>query len=269
MPSTPTATTSRNATTRPLALACALVAALALSACTKDPKKVAAEAVADGSMLKQVRALVDGRQQCARLLFGWEPFALTGPEDLDLPSVRALINAGLIEPVPGQTAGESLKYRSAAAAQEHVRKRPLNQEQQTLDLCYGKRQVTRVWLDEKWSDYGSTPYVQYAFRIVDPAPWVTPAMRQSFPFLERALSTELVSQDMVPVKDGKAEMSMPLENLQLPDGMVEAFDFCPAGAAKPNERCQRAEAQRLEWQKQREKEQEKVPQAPPAQQLLR
>ena len=269
MPSTPAAMTSRNALTRPFALACALVAALALPACTKDPKKAAAEAVADGSMLKQVKALVDGRQQCARLLFGWEPFELTGPEDLELPSVRALIDAGLIEPVPGQAAGASRKYRSAAAAQAHVRKRPLNQEQQTLDLCYGKRQVTRVWVDEKWSDYGSTPYVQYAFRIVDPAPWVTPAMRQTFPVLERALSTELVSQDMVPVNDGKAELSMAQEYLQFPDGTIEAFDFCPAGAAKPNARCQRAEAQRQEWQREREKAEKQAQQAPPAQQLLR
>ena len=269
MPSTPTTLHAHRPALRRFAVVGALIAVVALAACTKDPKKAAADAVADGSMLKQVKALVDGRQQCARLLFGWEPFELTGPEDVDLPSVRALIDAGLIEPVPGQAAGESINYRSASAAQAQVRKRPLNQQQQTLDLCYGKRQVTRVWLDEKWSDYGSTPYVQYAFRIVDPAPWVTPAMRQTFPFLERALSTELTSQDMVPVNDGKAEMSMPLENLQFPDGTIEAFDFCPAGAAKPNERCQRAEAQREEWKREREKAEKQAQQTPPAQQLLR
>jgi hypothetical protein len=269
MPSTPAALPAHRPQLRRLAVTGTLLAALALSACTKDPKTAVAEAVADGTMLKQVKALVDGRPQCARLLYGWEPFALTGPEDLDLPSVRALIDAGLIEAIPDQAAGQSQRWRSAAAAQAQMRQRPLNQEQQTLDLCYGKRQVTRVWLDEKWSDYGSIPYVQYAFRIVDPAPWVTPGMRQTFPFLERALSTELISQDMVPVKDGKAEMSMPLENLQLPDEMIEAFDFCPAGVAKPNERCQRAEAQRQAWKREQEKEAEKARQTLPPMQLMR
>ncbi len=263
MPSTPTATTSHNSMTRPLALACALAAVLVLAACTKDPKEAAAQAVADGTMLKQVKALVDGRPQCARLLYGWDPFDLIGPEDLELASVRALIGAGLIEPAPDQASGKPMTYRSAAAAQAQMRKRPLSKEQQTLDLCYGKRQVTRVWLDEKWSDYGSIPYVQYAFRIVEPAPWVNPAMRQTFPFLDRALTTELVSQDMLPVKDGKVEMSAQMDNLQFPDEMMEVFDFCPEGVAQPSERCQRAEAQRQEWKREQEREKEQAPQQKP------
>jgi hypothetical protein len=243
---------------RTSALAGLLLVALALAACTKDPKEAAADAIADGSMLRQVRALVDGRPQCARVLYGWEPFELIGPEDLDLPSVRALIDAGLIEPSPNQAADRASNrpptYRSAATAQAQMRKRPLNRELQTLDLCYGKRQVTRVWLDQKWSDYGSLPYVQYAFRIAEPAPWVTPAMRQTFPFLDRALSTELESQDMLPVKDGKVEMSMPMDDLQLPDAMIESFSFCPDAVAKPTERCRRAEAQRQEWRRKGEQE---------------
>lgn len=262
MPSTPAATTSRHPLSRPLALAAALAAVLALSACTKDPKEAAAQAVADGTMLKQVKALVDGRPQCARLLYGWDPFELIGPEDVDLPSVRALIDAGLIEPVPDKASGTRPIYRSAAAAQAQMRKRPLNSEQQTLDLCYGKRQVTRVWVDEKWSANSLLPYVQYAFRIVEPAPWVTPAMRQTFPFLDRALTTELVSQDMLPVNDGKVELSMPMDNLQFADDMMEGFSFCPEGVAKPDARCQRAEAQRQEWKRQQDKEQEKVQQPP-------
>lgn len=271
MPSTPVSMKQRASRSRPLAFVGVLIAAIALSACTKDPKTAAANAVADGTALKQVKALVDGRPQCARVLYGWEPFDLTGPEDLELPSLHALIDAGLIEPVPDQPPGKTPLYRSAAnpEVQAQVRKRPLNQEQQTLDLCYGKRQVMRVWVDEKWSDYGSLPYVQYAYRIVEPPKWVTPHMRQTFPFLERALSTELVSQDMLPVKDGKVEMSMPMENVQFSDDMIEVFSICPEGVANPVERCQRVEAQRLEWQKQREKAQENVPQAPPAQQLLR
>ncbi|QEI05241.1 hypothetical protein FXN63_04865 [Pigmentiphaga aceris] len=266
MPSTPTTKQYRNASWRPLATIGVLSVAVALAACTKDPKIAAAEAVADGTALKQVKALVDGRAQCARVMYGWEPFDLTGPEDLELPSMRALMDAGLIERTPNQPAGERPTYRSTATpeVQAQVRKRPLNQEQQTLDLCYGKRQVTRVWVDEKWSAHGSIPYVQYAYRIVEPPKWATPHMRQTFPFLERALTSELVAQDMLPVKDGKVEMSLPMENVQFDDDMIEVFSICPDGVANPGERCQRVEEQRLKWKQEREKEEKE--QASPAQQ---
>ena len=232
----------------------AIIAALALAAlagCTKDPKEAAARAVADGTALKQVKALVDGRAQCARMLFGWEPIDMIDAEDVALPAMQALIGAGLLEPVPDQSTQDQPVYRSSAAAQPFVRKRPLNAEKETLDLCYGKRQVTRVWVDEKWTDYGSLPYVQYAYRIVDPAAWVTPAMRRTFPFLEYVLGTELVSQDMMPVKDGEVTMSLPMDDIMYPEDTIATFSFCPDGVEAPVGRCLRVEEQRMDHRKQR------------------
>lgn len=240
------------------ALAGTLLAVLTLVACTKDPKEATAEAVADGTAFKEVKALVDGRPQCARVMSGWEPIDMIDAEDVALPAMRALIDAGLLEPMPEQSTAERPVYRSTVAAQPFARKRPLNDEKVILDLCYGKRQVTRVWVEEKWTS-STVPYVQYAFRVVEPAPWVTPSMRQTFPFLDYVLNNELVSQDMLPVRDGKITMSLPMDDLQLPNDMIETFSLCPEGVANPVDRCRQVEEWRKEWRREQEERQRQTP----------
>ncbi len=94
----------------------------------------------------------------------------------------------------------------------------------TLKLCYGRRQVTNVWLEGR----PGLPSLRYAYRLVDRAPWtLRPEVRRLYPFLDLAFGRTFEPQDLIVLENGRWTPSVLNPNVQLNGGVATVFGYCP------------------------------------------
>ncbi|MDQ0248142.1 hypothetical protein J2W22_000189 [Sphingomonas kyeonggiensis] len=175
----------------------ALIAALALMGCGRDPFADAQRAIDDGSARAAIQKQLDGYRQCAGLLNGFLPLDM--PVDKGAappPGVAALVELGLIRPA-------GMGYAPTALARPQLKLRDIGADKKPVELCYGRRVVTGLKMKPR--DAGDTvPQLLYRFRIVDAPAWARdPRITRSFAGMNEALAREHVARDLVMYRDGK------------------------------------------------------------------
>lgn len=219
-----------------------VLVATALAACTPEPQTVAARSIKDGSAKAALQAYFDDHPQCAGVLSGTVPLGLNSESAADSsPGEAALFEAGLLQerPKPELTITDASPLADRMLATYRRFAEPTPQASRwfrtdrlgavpKLSLCYGRREVTRVWTEPGDGLYG--PTLHYAFRLVDVAPWTArPEMRRAFPFLDHVIGRELTGGEQMIVLDGdRWRLSHLYPHIVLPDGEIEAFLHCPA-----------------------------------------
>lgn len=175
----------------------ALIAALALMGCGRDPFADAQRAIDDGSARAAIQKQLDGYRQCAGLLNGFLPLDI--PVDKGAappPGVAALVELGLI-----RQAG--VGYEPTALARPQLKVREIGADKKPVELCYGRRVVTELKMKPR-DPSDITPQLLYRFRIVDAPAWARdPRIARSFAGMPEALVREHVSRDLVLYDDGK------------------------------------------------------------------
>lgn len=215
----------------------ALAVILLLAACAPDPREQARRSIDSGAAVAEIQAYFDrnaqGRPlgQCAAVLTGAAPIQISD-RTARLDTVRALIDAGLLEAVPGAPKGE-VRLAPAAKARPFWRERRRGTVgPPSAELCYARRRITRAWLV---GEDGKT--LNFAYRLVDAPAWTSdPRLRAAFPFLAPALSQELVATGIAPFRDGHWFLDLADEGITLP-GQDEGFYACPDGRERPDPGC--------------------------------
>ncbi|PXA99253.1 hypothetical protein DMC47_04265 [Nostoc sp. 3335mG] len=223
-------------------VALALVGAWSIYQWYRDPIRLAQGAVDDGSAAKLLSAQLAKQRACAPLLDGVEPFE-SYRDPATLPSVQALLAAGLIEPVPAGERPEGVRnplFRTTRAAAPYLSFRKAG-DRRFVELCYGRPKLGWVYLETDGSTHPS-PMMRFKYFIGDRPAWADRAdMRAAFPFLNeltgepvlhylgirfRGTGTPVVSDTMV-----SPEMDV--------DAAVSGFSFCPPEASAQPDACKR------------------------------
>ncbi|MEH0198447.1 hypothetical protein V7S57_14045 [Caulobacter sp. CCNWLY153] len=215
----------------------ALLLALLLAACAPSPEEQARRSIDSGQAVAEIQTFFDARAQglplgqCAAVLTGVSPIEISD-RTARLDTVRALVEAGLLEEVAGAPAGE-VRLAPARKAAHWFRVRTPNPAlPSSIELCYARRKITRAWLV---GENGKT--LNFAYRLVDAPAWTNdPRMRAAFPFLEPALTKELVATGIAPFRDGRWFLDLADEGITLP-GQDEGFYACPDGRERPDPGC--------------------------------
>lgn len=150
---------------------------------------------------------------------------------MDLKGVRALLDAGLLEQDVGAAEGH-VRLRPTAMARPDFRARRNARGKTSAELCYARRQITRVWLV---GDDGKI--LNFAYSLVDSPAWARdPRLQAAFPFLGPALSQELVATGIVPFRDGHWFLDLADQEASLPHHQ-EGFWACPDDEAGSDRGC--------------------------------
>jgi hypothetical protein len=192
-----------------------------LAGCSPDPDKEAQRQIADGRALTALRQHFEARRQCAPVLTSMLPAEMSA-DTVERPSVRALLDNGLLAATPLDDGAIRLTPTPQAARWFQERRsgdgRPV-----ALELCYARRQVTRVW---SAVDGAGQPAARlhYAFRLVDVPAWARDArMSAAFPFLTRALSEEITADETVPYRDGQWDLTLWEPTIRLEGDVIDGF----------------------------------------------
>jgi hypothetical protein len=211
----------------------ASAALLLLAACAPDPREQARRSIDSGEAVREIQAHFDRSPggQCAAVLTGISPIQVSA-RTARLDTARALVDAGLLEEVPGAPAGE-VRLAPTARARPWFRERRANRAlPPSLELCYARRRITRAWLV---GEDGKT--LNFAYRLEGAPPWTAdPRLRAAFPFLGPALSQEMVATGIAPFRDGRWFLDLADEGITLP-GQDEGFYACPDGRERPDPGC--------------------------------
>lgn len=217
----------------------ALLLALLLvpAACAPSPEKQARRSIDSGQAVAEIQTFFDARAQglplgqCAAVLTGVSPIEISD-RTARLDTVRALVEVGLLEEVAGAPSGQVRLAPTRKAAhwfRERARNRALPR---SIELCYARRKITRAWLV---GDDGKT--LNFAYRLEGAPPWASdPRMRAAFPFLEPALTQELVATGIAPFRDDGWYLDLADEGITIP-GQDEGFYACPDGRERPDPGC--------------------------------
>ncbi|MFS2112465.1 hypothetical protein ACCC88_22455 [Sphingomonas sp. Sphisp140] len=218
----------------------ALIAALALMGCGRDPFADAQRAIDDGSARAAIQKQLDGYRQCAGLLNGFLPLDI--PVDKGAaapPGVAALVELGLIRPA---TAG----YEPTTLARSSLKVRDIGADKKPVELCYGRRVVTGLKMKPR-DPTDTTPQLLYRFRIVDAPAWARdPRITRSFAGMPEALAREHVARDLVLYNDGKWAIGESGIEPYLHDIALDRQYFapCPLAEGEKVHGCQEAEGGR-------------------------
>jgi hypothetical protein len=160
---------------------------LLLAGCDSDENK--------SDQLARIHAKVDGVGRCAALLTGGWPIEASA-DALSGPRVDALVAAGLIRRVPLDVPeGERPRTRidvTPLGEADVLIDRPspkIHPEYQEPLLCYGRRQVTSVYVKKVQAAETGDPTItnsvlHYDYRIVQPPAWASRTdIRAAFPFM--------------------------------------------------------------------------------------
>jgi len=197
------------------------LALLVLAACSPNPEKEAQRQIADGRALTALQKQFETRRQCAPVLSATLPIEVSA-DDLDRPSVGALLDNGLL----ARTALDDGKIRltpTPQAARWFQERRSASGQPVALELCYARRQVTRVW---PTVDGAGQPVARlhYAFRLADAPAWARdPRMSAAFPFLPRALAEEITADETIPYRDGQWDLTLWEPTIRLKGDVIDGF----------------------------------------------
>jgi len=218
----------------------ALIAALALMGCGRDPFADAQRAIDDGSARAAIQKQLDGYRQCAGLLNGFLPLDIPVDKGALPPTgVAALVELGLI-----RRAG--MRYEPTALARPQLKVREIGADKKPVELCYGRRVVTGLKMKPR-DPSDITPQLLYRFRIVDAPTWARdPRITRSFAGMPEALANEHVSRDLVMYSDGKWAIGESGIEPYLHDIALDRQYFapCPPTEGKTVHSCQEAEGGR-------------------------
>lgn len=223
----------------------ALLAALALMGCGRDPFVAAQRAIDDGSARAAIQKQLDGYRQCATLLNGFLPLeTYVEPGKPPMPGVAALAELGLIRDAGRAKGREVTRYEPTALARPLLNIRNIGGDRKPVELCYGRRLVTAVKAKPKSLPSDPIPQLTYSFRIVDAPAWARdPRIAASFPGMAEALANEHVSRDLVMFNDGKWAIGDSGIEPYLHDIALDRQYFapCPAAQGAPTHPCQKPE----------------------------
>jgi len=213
------------------------LALLLLAACAPSPQEQARRSIESGQAVAEIQTFFDARAQglplgqCAAVLTGISPVQIS-QRTARLDTVRALVEVGLMEEVSGAPAGE-VRLAPTAKAAHWFRERTRNPAlPPSIELCYARRRITRAWLV---GEDGKT--LNFAYRLEGAPAWASdPRMRAAFPFLEPALTQEMVATGIAPWRDGRWYLDLADEGITLP-GQDEGFYACPDGRETPDPGC--------------------------------
>ncbi|MDG2530541.1 hypothetical protein [Caulobacter endophyticus] len=207
------------------------------AACAPSPEEQARRSIESGQAVAEIQTFFDARAQglplgqCAAVLTGVSPVEISD-RTARLDTVRALVEAGLMEEVAGAPAGKVQLAPTRKAAHWFRERRRNRALPASIELCYARRKITRAWLV---GEDGKT--LNFAYRLVDAPAWTGDArMRAAFPFLEPALSREMVATGIAPFRDGRWFLDLADEGITLP-GHDEGFYACPDGREHPDPGC--------------------------------
>lgn len=223
-------------------VALALVGAWSIKQWYSDPVRLAQGAVDDGSAAKAVSAQLAKQRACAPLLGGIEPFE-SYRDPATLPSVQALLAAGLIEPVPEGERPEGVRgpvFRTTRAAAPYLSVRTLG-ERRVVELCYGRPKLGWVYLETDGS-VNPLPVMRFNYTIGDRPAWVDRAdIRAAFPFLNDLTGAPVLHYGGVRFGGGRtADVARLTVNPELDvDAAVPGFGFCPPQGAPQPDVCKR------------------------------
>jgi len=222
----------------------ALIAALALAGCGRDPFADAQRAIDDGSARAAIQKQLDGYRQCATLLNGFLPLDIhADPGEAPMPGVAALIELGLIRAAGTPEDRQAIRYEPTALARPLLEVRDIGADRKPVALCYGRRVVTGVKAKPKSLPSDATPQLTYSFRIVDAPAWARdPRIVASFPGMPEALANEHVSRDLVMYRDGKWAIGESGIEQYLHDIALDRQYFapCPPARGAAAHPCQKA-----------------------------
>ncbi|GEM_PF-736187 len=226
----------------------ALLAALALMGCGRDPFADAQRAIDDGSARAAIQKQLDDYRQCATLLNGFLPLEIYDAEDkAPRPGVAALTELGLIRPAGRAEGREVTRYEPTALARPLLQVRDIGGDRKPVELCYGRRVVTAVKFKPKRLPSDPIPQLTYSFRIVDAPAWARdPRIAASFPGMAEALANEHVSRDLVMFREGKWAIGESGIEPYLHDIALDRQYFapCPPTDGAPTHPCQKREPEK-------------------------
>lgn len=223
-------------------VALAMVGAWSIYEWYRDPIRLAQGAVDDGSAAKAVSAQLAKQRACAPLLGGIEPFE-SYRDPATLPSVQALLAAGLIERVP---AGELAKdasdpaFRPTRAAAPFLSVRQVG-GRRFVELCYGRPKLGWVYLETDGSIH-PRPMMRFKYIIGDRPAWADRAdMRAAFPFLNELTEEPVLHYLGIGFRGTRTpDVSDTVVSPELDvDAAVSGFSFCPPEASPQPEICKR------------------------------
>ncbi|WP_404336615.1 hypothetical protein AB2M62_19795 [Sphingomonas sp. MMS12-HWE2-04] len=221
----------------------ALIAALVLAGCGRDPFAAAQRAIDDGSARAAIQAQLDGERQCATLLQGLLPLEIHVAKGAAAPpGVAALTELGLIR-AAGESEGRQV-YEPTALAKPALKMRDIGMDKTPVELCYGRRVLTGLAMKPKNLASDAIPQLTYRFRIVDAPGWARdPRVTRSFAGMREALGREHVSRDLVMYRDGKWAIGESGIEPYLHDIALDRQYFapCPPADKTPVHSCQRPE----------------------------
>ncbi len=223
-------------------VALALVGAWSITQWYSDPIRLAHVAVDDGSAAMAVSAHLSKQRACAPLLGGIEPFE-SYRDPATLPSVQALLAAGLIEPVPTGEQPKGVRnpvFRTTRAAAPYLSVRTLG-ERRVVELCYGRPKLGWVYLETDGS-VNPLPVMRFNYTIGDRPAWVDRAdIRAAFPFLNDLTRAPVLHYLGVRFRGGRtADVGRLTVNPELDvDTAVPGFSFCPPRGAPQPDVCKR------------------------------
>jgi hypothetical protein len=206
---------------------------LLLAACTPRPEEQARRSIDSGEAVREIQAYFDKDPgQCAAVLTGVSPIEMSA-DSVGLGAVRALIDAGLLEAVPGAPEGE-VRLQPTAKARPNFRERRRGATGEVgAELCYARRKITRAWL------VGDGKTLNFAYRLVDSPAWARDSRLQAtFPFIAPALSRELVATGIVPFRNGRWFLDLADSEASIQDHH-EGFWACPERPEKPALGCRK------------------------------
>jgi len=194
-----------------------------------DPRRLARLAVEDGSAARALGPVLAGKRLCARVLDAVEPFSMYGTS-ADLPSVRALAAAGLIEPVPEADRPAGARYplvRMSAAATPFTVTEPFG-DRRFVSLCYGRSKLVGIFLEGDGS-LDPSPILRFTYAVVDRPAWADrPDIRAAFPFLDAMTADPIRARARVHFEGRRLEVEEVeiVPEMDVPDA-IGGFGYCP------------------------------------------
>lgn len=178
-------------------LLCAAALPGMLTGCGKQSDwDKARQAAGDGGAVRQIQTYFDAHRQCVRVLRPARGTDVMEADQGDL-AARALLAAGLIEPVAGGS--DALRYRPTTTAARWFERSDVAGVAEH-QLCFARRQVSYALLDTT----GAAPGIRYAFTLSDPAPWLAnAAIKAAFPTTSGAMVATYIGQEKLPFRDGR------------------------------------------------------------------
>lgn len=219
----------------------AMIGGWSIYARLTDPIRLARLALDNGSAQDTLARRLARQRVCARVLDGPEPFTAYTAGPTTLPSVRALLAAGLIEPVPAADAPPERPYtfyRMTRAAAPFVSADQVGSHRY-VSLCYGRPKLGWAFLETDGSTDPS-PVMKFTYTIGERPAWADrPDMRAAFPFLNdltkdpirHFLGVRFGGGTKPDVEDLWIEPAMDV------DSAVSGFSFCPPRGYPRVEAC--------------------------------